>query len=172
MPKDTEKYQYFTVGLLKSSFALEALKADAMKHHMIEQPAKLIALRLTEYYDLLARVGPPMPNVSLFTANRPEMGNGSRANSVIERDGQFVHATDDEIATLPVMSVRKKLSLYLLMRNRMLTWLQIIGLSCRSEHHAIALIYMSSPHGGKRLLILLLIMDVGYITTRMFLLPL
>ena len=101
MPKDTEKYQYFTVGLLKSSFALEALKADAMKHHMIEQPAKLIALRLTEYYDLLARVGPPMPNVSLFTANRPEMGNGSRANSVIERDGQFVHATDDEIATLP-----------------------------------------------------------------------
>jgi hypothetical protein len=87
--------------LLKSSFALEALKADAMKHHMIEQPAKLIALRLTEYYDLLARVGPPMPNVSLFTTDRPEMGNGSRANSVIERNGQFVHAPDDEIATLP-----------------------------------------------------------------------
>ncbi len=101
MPKDSEKYQYFTVGLLKSSFALEALKADAMKYHMIEQPAKLIALRLTEYYDLLARVGPPMPNVSLFTTNRSEMGNGSRANSVIERDGQFVHAPDDEIATLP-----------------------------------------------------------------------
>ena len=54
MPKDTEKYQYFTVGLLKSSFALEALNADAAKHHMVEQPAKLIALRLTEYYDLLS----------------------------------------------------------------------------------------------------------------------
>ena len=101
LPKDSEKYQYFTVGLLKSSFALEALKADATKHHMIEQPAKLIALRLTEYYDLLARVGPPMPNVSLFTTNRPDMENGSRANSVIERDGQFVHAPDDEIAATP-----------------------------------------------------------------------
>ena len=101
MPKDSEKYQYFTVGLLKSSFALEALKADAMKHHMIEQPAKLIALRLTEYYDLLARVGPPMPNVSLFTPSRTELGNGSRANSVVERDGQFVHASNDEIAATP-----------------------------------------------------------------------
>ena len=101
MPKESEKYQYFTVGLLKSSFALEALKADAMKHHMVEQPAKLIALRLTEYYDLLARVGPPMPNVSLFTTSRPEKGNGSRANSVIEHNGQSVHAPDDEIATLP-----------------------------------------------------------------------
>jgi hypothetical protein len=97
MPRESEKYQFFTVGLLKSSFALEALKADAMKHHMVEQPAKLIALRLTEYYDLLARVGPPMPNVSLFTTNRPEMGNGSRANSV---NGHDVHP-DDEIATLP-----------------------------------------------------------------------
>lgn len=101
MPKESEKYQYFTVGLLKSSFALEALKADAMKHHMVEQPAKLIALRLTEYYDLLARVGPPMPNVSLFTTSGPEKGNGSRANSVIEHNGQSVHAPDDEIATLP-----------------------------------------------------------------------
>jgi hypothetical protein len=101
VPKDSEKYQYFTVGLLKSSFALEALKADAMKHHMIEQPAKLIALRLTEYYDLLARVGPPMHNVSLFTMSRSEMGNGSRANSVVERDGQFVHASNDEIAATP-----------------------------------------------------------------------
>ena len=101
MPKDSEKYQYFTVALLKSSFALEALKADAMKHHMVEQPAKLIALRLTEYYDLLARLGPPMPNVSLFTTTRSEMGNGSKAISVIERNGQFVHAPDDENEIVP-----------------------------------------------------------------------
>src|SRR3974377_2374404 len=78
MPKDTDKYQYFTVGLLKSSFALEALKADAAKHHMAEQPAKLIALRLTEYYDLLARIGPLMPSVSHFTTQRSDMENGSR----------------------------------------------------------------------------------------------
>jgi hypothetical protein len=101
MPKDSEKYQYFTVGLLKSSFALEALKADATKHHMIEQPARLIALRITEYYDLLARVGPLMPNVSHFTTKRTEMENGSRAGSVIDFDGEIVHALDDEIAILP-----------------------------------------------------------------------
>ncbi len=99
MPKDTEKYQYFTVGLLKSSFALEALNADAAKHHMVEQPAKLIALRLTEYYDLLARVGPLMPSVSHFTARNME--NGSRPGFDIESDGQFTFDLDNEIIIPP-----------------------------------------------------------------------
>ena len=97
MPKDTEKYQYFTVGLLKSSFALEALNADAAKHHMVEQPAKLIALRLTEYYDLLARVGPLMPSVSHFTTQRSDIENGSRLGFDIESDGQFAYDLDNEI---------------------------------------------------------------------------
>src|SRR2546423_9110826 len=55
MPKDTERYQYFTVGLERDCWALERLKADAKKHHMSDQPGKLIALRLTEYYELLER---------------------------------------------------------------------------------------------------------------------
>jgi hypothetical protein len=97
MPKDTEKYQYFTVGLLKSSFALEALKADAAKHHMVEQPAKLIALRLTEYYDLLARVGPLMPSVSHFTTQRSDIESGSRPGFDIESDGLFAYDLDNEI---------------------------------------------------------------------------
>ena len=97
MPKDSEKYQYFTVGLLKSSFALEALNADAAKHHMVEQPARLIALRLTEYYDLLARVGPLMPSVSHFTTQRPDMENGSRSGFDLELNGQFAHDPDNEI---------------------------------------------------------------------------
>ena len=97
MPKDTEKYQYFTVGLLKSSFALEALNADAAKHHMVEQPARLIALRLTEYYDLLARVGPLMPSVSHFTTQRSDIENGSRPGFDIESDGQFAYDLDNEI---------------------------------------------------------------------------
>ena len=96
MPKDTEKYQYFTVGLLKSSFALEALNADAAKHHMVEQPAKLIALRLTEYYDLLARVGPLMPSVSHFTTQRSDIENGSRPGFDIESDGQFTYDLENE----------------------------------------------------------------------------
>jgi len=55
MSQDLEKYLYFTVGLLKNSFALDALSQDALKYHMIDQPGKLIALRLTEYYELMAR---------------------------------------------------------------------------------------------------------------------
>ena|SRR2546430_6602715 len=52
MSQDGEKYLYFKVGLLKDSFALEALWQDALRYHMIDQPAKLIAMRLTEYYEL------------------------------------------------------------------------------------------------------------------------
>ena len=55
MSQDHEKYTYFTVGLLKDSSTLETLRQDALKYHMIDQPDKLIALRLTEYYDLLSQ---------------------------------------------------------------------------------------------------------------------
>ena len=49
----SDKFLYFTVGLLKGSEALEALRQDAVKHHMIDHPGQLIALRLTEYYESL-----------------------------------------------------------------------------------------------------------------------
>ena len=101
MPKDTEKYQYFTVGLLKSSFALEALQEDAQKHHMVEHPAKLIALRLTEYYDLLARVGPLMPRVSHFTTMESNFENGSLSSFDIEANGQISLDPDNGIIVLP-----------------------------------------------------------------------
>ena len=55
MSQDPDKYLYFHVGLLKNSFALDALQQDALKYHMIDQPDQLIALRLTEYYELMAR---------------------------------------------------------------------------------------------------------------------
>ena len=55
MSQDHEKYTYFTVGLLKDSSTLQTLWQDAIKYHMIDQPGKLVALRLTEYYDLLAQ---------------------------------------------------------------------------------------------------------------------
>lgn len=54
MSQDTEKYLYFNVGLLEDSFALDALRRDALKYHMVGQPGQLIALRLTEYYELMA----------------------------------------------------------------------------------------------------------------------
>ena len=49
----SDKYIFFTVGILKESMALEALTQDALKHHMIDQPGQLIALRLTEYYEMM-----------------------------------------------------------------------------------------------------------------------
>jgi hypothetical protein len=55
MSQDLEKYLYFHVGLLKNSFALDALRQDALKYHMVDQPGQLIALRLTEYYEMMAR---------------------------------------------------------------------------------------------------------------------
>ncbi len=55
MSQDTEKFLYFKVGLLKDSSALDALWQDALKHHMIDQPAKLIAMRLTEYYEIVSQ---------------------------------------------------------------------------------------------------------------------
>jgi hypothetical protein len=49
----SEKFLYFTVGLLKGSDALEALRQDATRYHMIDHPGQLIALRLTEYYEMI-----------------------------------------------------------------------------------------------------------------------
>lgn len=80
MSQDTEKYLYFKVGLLKDSFALEALRQDALRYHMIDQPAKLIAMRLTEYYELTKK-GPahstssmPMPT-ALSDRENSDRGN-------------------------------------------------------------------------------------------------
>ncbi|HEX4713621.1 MAG TPA: hypothetical protein VH164_01710, partial [Ktedonobacteraceae bacterium] len=55
MAKDQDQYVQFTIKLLKGSFALSALWQDAVNDHMIDQPDKLIAVRLTEYYELVAR---------------------------------------------------------------------------------------------------------------------
>jgi hypothetical protein len=55
MAKDQDQYVQFTIKLLKGSFALSALWQDAVNYHMIDQPDKLIAVRLTEYYELVAR---------------------------------------------------------------------------------------------------------------------
>ena len=52
MPKDREKYRYIDVGLERGSWALVMFEEDARRHHMSDQPGKLMALRLTEYYEL------------------------------------------------------------------------------------------------------------------------
>ena len=57
MSQKSERYMYFTVGLLKDSFALEELWKDAVKYHMVDQPGKLVAMRLTEYYEMKSQAG-------------------------------------------------------------------------------------------------------------------
>lgn len=58
----SDKYVYFTIGVLKDSETLGALRQDAIKHHMVDFPGQLIALRLAEYYELMnnATVQPVM----------------------------------------------------------------------------------------------------------------
>jgi hypothetical protein len=76
MSQDSEKYLYFQVAFLKNSSALEALRQDALKHHMVDHPGQLIALRLTEYYELLSK-GVVQPVVTML----------QEAPSEVERNG-------------------------------------------------------------------------------------
>jgi hypothetical protein len=87
MSQDVERYLYFTVALLKDSFALDTLWQDALKYHMIDQPGKLIAIRLTEYYELIA--SGVLPSV----AGVPIMNNQQRAasNGVSKEETTVVH---------------------------------------------------------------------------------
>lgn len=70
MAQDRDQYIQFTIKLLKGSFALSALWQDALNYHMIDQPEKLIAMRLTEYYELIAR-GTLRPGPSAPGAQQP-----------------------------------------------------------------------------------------------------
>ena len=75
MSQNREKYLYFTVGLLKNSSTIDALWQDALKYHMIDQPGKLIALRLTEYYEMVAQGG-LRPGASALAATPRATNNG------------------------------------------------------------------------------------------------
>ncbi len=97
MSQDSETYVYFTVGLLKDSFALEALEADARKHHMIDQPSRMIALRLTEYYDLLTRTAPTVSGAALFAAKNPNLETRVRSDYLTDRDSQSNDELVEEI---------------------------------------------------------------------------
>ena len=101
MPQDLEEYLYFTVGLLKNSFALDALRQDALKYHMIDQPGKLIALRLTEYYEMMTQgnlhpgasiplaassTGITSPTTGQMDDNDPDDGNIIAASPDVEEN--------------------------------------------------------------------------------------
>lgn len=81
MSQDREKYLYFTVGLLKDSATLDVLWKDALKYHMIDQPGKLIALRLTEHYEMIAQGSRHPGEDTSMTAMSKANGNGNGNNN-------------------------------------------------------------------------------------------
>ena len=101
MSEDQEKYLNFNVRLLKNSFALDALWQDALKYHMIDQPGKLIALRLTEYYEMMARgilhPGPSVPTAATPTATG--MGGGMIATNSTGING--ASPTNGQVGGMP-----------------------------------------------------------------------
>lgn len=78
----SEKFMHFSVDLLKDSFTLEALREDAVKHHMVEHPGQLIALRLTEYYEMMTKgIVQPVIRVPaiMMQAETGERADGEKA---------------------------------------------------------------------------------------------
>ena len=103
MSQHSEKYLHFNVGLLKDSLALQALWQDALKYYMIDQPGKLIALRLTEYYDLMARGMLPQGTSAPFASASSSNGVGNREDTrprpAVNHAGNS-HRSDEE----PILS--------------------------------------------------------------------
>jgi len=97
MSQDQEKYLYFTVGLLKNSFALDALTQDALKYHLIDQPGKLIALRLTDYYEMMTQ-GNLHPGANIPLAATPTgitSPTTGQMNDNVPDNGSIIAASPD-----------------------------------------------------------------------------
>ena len=82
----SDKYVYFTIGVLKDSQTLEALRQDAIKHHMVDYPGQLIALRLAEHYEL-------MHNVTIQPVVRVPMEADEKEKSIHSTAPHPIHLT-------------------------------------------------------------------------------
>jgi hypothetical protein len=105
MPQDVERYLYFTVALLKDSGALDALWQDALKYHMIDQPGKLIAMRLTEYYETKANSIMP-PTTTDVPSNARPINNGVKRESATIAHTPIID--DDEVLPDPFSDYKDK----------------------------------------------------------------
>lgn len=81
MATNKEKYQTICnrVVLTRGSWALERFVEDAVNHHMDDQAGKLVALRLTEYYELLDRLN-VLPGGLALISPMPEIDGGQQGN--------------------------------------------------------------------------------------------
>jgi hypothetical protein len=104
MPKNSDKYRYFQVGIGWESWTLKQLEGDATLHQMEDQPAKLIALRLTEYYKL-AEMGVFVPGVTArmrIETPSPSAANGhSKAYGDTAAPSPYVDLKEEEAPQSP-----------------------------------------------------------------------
>lgn len=97
MAQNTEKYFYINrVGLLRDSWAHKRFERDAKDHHMEDQPGKLVALRLTEYYELLERLGGVWPVPGSPLTGVVAAANGANGKSPLPGQGRQDTLEEDE----------------------------------------------------------------------------
>jgi len=88
MAQNPEKYFYINrVGLVRGSWGHKKFEEDARLHHMEEQPGKLVALRLTEYYELIERLEKLGGAWTIPGAPLPEANGVARANGAVKANG-------------------------------------------------------------------------------------
>lgn len=63
MARDTKKYAYYTIGILRDSETHRALLRDAEEHNTKQVPT-IIGIRVSEYYRLRAQGIPIVPQTS------------------------------------------------------------------------------------------------------------
>ncbi len=106
MATNKEKYQTICnrVVLTRGSWALDRFIEDAVSHHMDDQVGKLVALRLTEYYELLDRLNilpgglamiSPMPAI-----DRGQQGKAAVVSSTKKLDEEDEHEQDSPPSNL------------------------------------------------------------------------
>ena len=107
MATNKEKYQTICnrVVLTRGSWALERFVEDAIDHHMDDQTGKLVALRLTEYYELLDRLKvfpgglamlSPFPGMEAFLQGTQPQGNGNASPQPVSGQKKFEDDEDED----------------------------------------------------------------------------
>ena len=103
MATNKEKYQTICnrVVFARGSWALDRFIEDAVKHHMDDQTGKLVALRLTEYYELLDRLNilpGGLAMLSPFPGMESQQGLSAQGNGNVPtgRSGKTVEDDDED----------------------------------------------------------------------------
>jgi len=103
MATNKEKYQTICnrVVFARGSWALDRFIEDAVAHHMDDQTGKLVALRLTEYYELLDRLNilpGGLAMLSPFPGMDGQQGSSAQGNGNVPtgRDGKRVEEDDED----------------------------------------------------------------------------